>query len=458
MTILTGADFGRRVSHVLRGASAAIFGVTLGLTAPAALAQTITLQEGYDLMLSSELELQSLGIEASIAEEIVLQARAQRFPRVSLSLTYDTIRQEVLSSDNTTFQRADSEFPRTVAALTIVQPLFDQVRFRAMGLAQAQQAVVSAEAEVVKGEITRQYVAAFLSVVAAQLDVDRAQAVLIAREQFQSALELQVESGRGNPIDVTRAEGDSFAAQSDLADADLRLSDALFELYRYTGPEVERVVANGRELAAVNASNFDTTFSEEALLAASPEAQLARAQLAVAERELLQARSARTPVANLNLSARQEITDGSLFGGGSDIVTTEAGISVNWAIYEGGARRAAMREAMKRVELAQLRISQAENLVSRRLGALKEAIASSRQRESAIAAQAERAEQAYQEALAQEEAGTVGVEVSLENNLRAQLLRIDQNAARLRTLQLEAELLGMFGALDTDGLAARLAG
>jgi outer membrane protein TolC len=136
----------------------------------------------------------------------------------------------------------------------------------------------------------------------------------------------------------------------------------------------------------------------------------------------------------------------------------EAGLSMNWSIYEGGARKSQVREVTKRIELAKLRIAQAEDLAKRRLGALKAAISASRTRESAIAAQADRAAQAYQESVLQQEAGMVGAEVSMENSLRADLLKIDQNSARLRTMQLEAELLGLFGALDTNGLSARLAG
>lgn len=446
-------NFGPNLKPIL--AAFSVMGMTWALPLGA---QTITLQQGYDLMLSSELELKSLGIDAEIAKEIVLQAKSQRYPRVSLAITYDTIRQKVVSSDNTTFQDADSQFPKKTATLSIVQPLYDQARWRAMDLATAEQGVSTAQGEVTKGEVTRQYVGAFLAVVAAQLEVDRAQAIVVARAQFQSALELQVSAGRGNPMDTTRAQGDSFAAQSDLAEAELRLSDALFELYRFTGPDVTGVSASGGALAAVNASNFDSTFSTERLLTSSPEVQLARAQVAVAEKELVQARAKFKPVVNVNLTAKEEITDGSLFGGGSDIVTGEAGLSLNWSIYEGGARKSQVREATKRIELAKLRVSQAEDIASRRLDALKEAISASRQRESAIAAQSERADQAYQESISQQEAGTVGSEVSMENSLRADLLKIDQNSARLRTLQLEAELLGLFGALDTDGLSARLAG
>lgn len=435
--------------------AAGVFGMSWALPV---LAQTITLQQGYDLMLSSELELQSLGIDADIAKEIVRQAKSQRYPRVNLTVAYDMIRQKVVSSDNTTFQTAESQYPKQTATLTITQPLYDRVRWRAMDFAKAQQGVSIAQGEVTKGEVTRQYVAAFLAVVAAQLDLDRAQAILVARAQLQSALELQVAAGRGNPMDATRAQGDSFAAQSDLADAELRLSDALFELYRFTGADVTGVTANGGELAVVNASNFDSTFSTESVLTSAPDVQLSRAQLDLAEKDLLQARAKFKPVVNLNISAKKEITEGSLFGGGSDIETMEAGLSMNWSIYEGGARRSQVREVTKKIELAKLRVSQSEDLATRRLGALKAAISASRARESAIAAQADRAEQAYQESLLQQEAGMVGAEVSMENSLRADLLKIDQNSARLRTMQLEAELLALFGALDTNGLSARLAG
>ncbi len=421
-------------------------------------AETISLKEGYDRMLSSELELQGLGIEASIADEIVRQAKGQRYPRVTLNLKVTNVRQVVISSDNTTFQKADSVFPKGSATLTITQPLFDQARWRAMGLAEAKKAVSAAEAEVTRNTVTRQYVASFLNVATAQLQVQSARALVEARNQLKGALELQIESGRGNPLDLTSVEGDVFAAQSGLAEAEQRFSEAIFDLQRFVGPEVDAVQASSGSLAAVNAGNFDSTFSEDKLMSASLDVQLARAQVAVAEKEVLLANAALKPVVNLSLMASEEKTQGSLFGGGSDIATGEASLQMEWQVYEGGIRKSKLREQQKRVELAQLGVKQAEDLARRKLGALKEAIKRSKDREGNISAQAERAAQSASDTKTQEEAGKLGAEKTMEAELRARVLTLEQQMARLRTLQLESELLGLFGALDTSNLSSRLAG
>ena len=70
-----------------RGWSRAIVACAVICAASAAGAETITLKQGYERMLSSEIELKSLGIEDSIAQEIVRQAKAQRYPRVGAAAT-----------------------------------------------------------------------------------------------------------------------------------------------------------------------------------------------------------------------------------------------------------------------------------------------------------------------------------------------------------------------------------
>jgi outer membrane protein TolC len=134
------------------------------------------------------------------------------------------------------------------------------------------------------------------------------------------------------------------------------------------------------------------------------------------------------------------------------------GVGVDWLIYEGGVRRSRMREIDSRIELAQLRVGQYEELAMRQFASLTAAISQSNQRAGAIGQQLRLAEQALTDAQAQQEAGRVRVEVTMEQQLRRDMLRIEAQAARVRTLQLQTDVFALFGALDTNTLSGQIGG
>ena len=206
---------------------------------PLAGAQTITLSQAYDRMLSSDLEFEILDLEDDVAEELVRQAKGERYPRVNLSVNYVNTRQEIKRSDNTTFSSGISTFPTTTVSFSVVQPIFDLPRWRSMGVAQAEAELVKARAEVVRNRMAARMSSAFAGVARAQLHVERAKAFVRARSQLESALSLQVDAGREDIDVLFRAQGNTFGARSDLAEAEFGKTEALFELYRYTGQDLK---------------------------------------------------------------------------------------------------------------------------------------------------------------------------------------------------------------------------
>jgi serine protease inhibitor ecotin len=94
----------------------------------------------------------------------------------------------------------------------------------------------------------------------------------------------------------------------------------------------------------------------------------------------------------------------------------------------------------------------------RQFASLTAAISQSNQRAGAIGQQLRLAEQALTDAQAQQEAGRVRVEVTMEQQLRRDMLRIEAQAARVRTLQLQTDVFALFGALDTNTLSGQIGG
>lgn len=446
----------RHVEDVLGRITSRSLGIIVVLSVfssiPAA-AQIVTLAEAHDQMMASDLELEILDLEENVAAELVRQARGERYPRVNLAINYLQADQTIVSQDNEAFVDGTSSYPTTTITFSITQPLYDPVRWRAMGVAQAEEALVAAQAEVARNQLSGSLLGAYLGVARAQLEVDQAETLVRARTQLERMLQLQADAGRVETDVVLRAQGDTFAARSDVSGAELDLSDALFELYRFTGPEVEGVRYSGGGAGIADVRQFIQSFSLEQLSEMSPALQVARAEILVAEKRLVRVRGSFRPTANLSIELQDEDTGGSLFGGSSQVQSTEIGLNINMSIYEGGIRRSRVREAETRIEISRMRLEQLEELTARRYGALISALDRSEQGLQTLGQEQRLANQRYNAALEQEDAGRVGPEVSMEARLRSDTLRLQSQASRLRSIQLQAEIYALFGALDIAALS-----
>ena len=433
--------------HVAIPAAAA-----LSLAAPGAAQETVTLAEADRLMADNELELQVLDLEQEVAAEVVRQALGERLPRVALEISYVQTQQDIVNQDNETFQEGSSTYPTTTATLSVTQPIYDAARFRALPLARAEEALVEAEAAAARNEISRRLVETFLEVARRQIEIDRARTIVRVRTQYQRELGLLVEAGRVDADAELRAESDVFAARARLSEAELDLADALFELQRFTGAGVEGVEF-GPGVGVADLAQFRETFTPGRLDALNPRIQVARAELDVARRTLAQVRGTFQPTANLTLEYSDEQTEGSLFGGGSNVRTGEVGVELGWSIYEGGVRRSRMREAERRVEIAELRLRQQQDRAERRYTSLISALERSLEAAAAAAQDARVAAERYDAALAQQDAGRIGFERVFETQLRRDTARLQARLARLRAVRLQADLYALFGALDVGALS-----
>ena len=441
-----------RVIRVGGLVAAMVFGV-----AGAAQAQTVTLAEAAERMRVTELQYEILDLEEQVAAELTRQARGERLPRVRLSVSYIQTQQEIVNQDNTTFQEGSSTYPTTRYGISATQPLYDPVRFRALPLARAEEALVALQADEARGELTNLLIAAYLNVARAQLSVDQARVLLRARTQLERDLGILVSEGRADADRQLRAQGDIFDARADLAVAEADLSEALFELHRFTGPDVEGVSFRSG-IGVADLRSFLAEFTPDRLATMNPGIQIAEASVTVAEGRLQRVRGAFQPTANLTLEFENETTEGSLFGGGSEVQSLDIGLQADWSIYEGGVRRSQTREATRRVEIAQLRLEQAQELAQRRYRALVSALEGSLEIVGALSQDrrvaAERAVVAQQ----QLDEGRGTLERLLEAELRRDTLALRAEAARLRTVSLQAELFALFGALDIATLSQDFSG
>lgn len=432
--------------------------ICLAASSSSAFAQTISLTDAFDRMLDREVQYEILDLEQNIAEELVRQARGERYPRVGLNIQYIQTRQEIINQDNTTFQDGLSEYPTTRVTLSARQPLYDRVLWRALPLAEAEQKLVSGQAVVARNQLTTMLIGAYLDVARAQLGVEQARIMVLARSQLASGLALMVDAGTIGADSYLRAQSDVFEARALLSEREFDQTTALFELYRFTGSDVSAVSYAGASVGIPNYNSLVDTFNNDLLREVSPAIQVALAEFDVSQRQQEIAKASFQPTADMTLDYSYEETEGSLFGGGSTVQSVDLGLNAELLIYEGGIRRSRLREADFRVQMADLRVQQTAELSDSRYEALTAALQRSLQSVNAISAERGAARRRLTAANEQQDAGRIGPEAALEARLRSDTLGLQVQIARLRVIQIQAELLALFGALDVQALSQDFSG
>ncbi len=421
-------------------------------------AETITLLQAYDRMISGGIEFGMIDADLEASAETVKQAKGQRLPRVEISLQYDHINQSVISSDNTAYATGTSVYPKTSMNFTVRQPIYDAVRFRQLPLAKAQDAVRQADAEVARNRVVRELFAAYFGVAQAQLRVSRTKAISKGRAEYERSVSEDIDAGRREVDALIRAESDSLAAQGDELDAEISLVEALAELQRYAGPDVTGVVLNGSKIGVVDLSSLSREMTEASLLSMSPDVQTARASLEVAKRQRLAAKGASQPSVDLVLDLEHQMTEGSLFGGGSETQTMTAGVMMTVPLYEGGIKKSRVRESEAGIKAAELRSRQAEKSVLARYAALMKAAKVTAERSGKLSRQMRLTQDSVSAAREQFDAGRASEAVLLEQGLRRDVLALDIQGARLQQMRVQAELYALFGALDMKTISTQAGG
>lgn len=438
---------------------AAVLCAVLGATVPGlAGADTVTLAQAYQRMMADTPEFEILGLEHDVAEELVRQAKGERRPRIGLGFQANQVRQDIISSDNTTYSQGKSDYPTLNVTLSFTQPIYDAGRWRQMGVAEAQRALVEAKAERARNDLVSQMVDKFIDVAQAQFMVQRSQTVIAARTRLVDLLDEQVQAGRADLASSLRAQGEILSAETDESNAQIQLTQSVYELARFAGPEVTAVSLSDNRFGVVDSANLRSQLTRERLLQIAPDIQIAKAELDVAQKSLSQIKAGHLPTADLVAELSTDETDGSLFGGGSHIQTNQVGVAVTIPIYQGGIISSKVREAEKRVEIAQKKIDLATRTVLRQYDALIAAEKKTSTRIAALSAQRDTAGSALQASKQEEASGRVGADVAMEQQLRVDVFGLETQAARLQQLRIQSQLFSLFGAFDVNAVSREMQG
>lgn len=317
------------------------------------LAQSETLLEAYKLARASDPKFKAVQFESKASGTAIDQARAGFLPTARFE--YDDIqtRQRILSSNNPIFGAGVTTFPTNSQTLSVTQPIFRKDVIERW--VQAKAVVRQAEFTVLAAEQDLQLrtTAAYLSVLAA---ADGLALVSTERQAVGKALDLAREKLKGGVGTITNQHDASarFAVtQAREIEALNKLRDARQGLREITGKLIENVQSLRAEFPlqtpepAVIERWVEAAFDQNLGLRAK------RETVEVARQEVERQRAGHFPSLNLLLSHNRRDAGSTLFGGGSNVETTDLTMRLSVPLFEGGLTTAVTQEAAYRFQKSQ---------------------------------------------------------------------------------------------------------
>jgi len=280
-------------------------------------------------------------------QELIELSRADLLPSLSLQYEHKTTDQVINESDNEVFDSGAAKYPTSSFDLTLTQSLFDYSRWQ-----RYDQSKVSANRATVEYRLSKQQLLLRLS---------ESYFLVLERGDQLQAIEVEMKAllkhfetsdkkhaiGLVRKVDVEDAKARYLNALSKKIELQSRLMDSRYALRESLGSmpgELSKLRTN-IVLEMPKPSDPD----EWVELAATNSLELHQLTLSLqeADKEIKVIRGGHYPTLDLIFTTGNTVTEGSVYGGGSDVDTSEVMIQLNMPLYSGGKTSARLRQAIK---------------------------------------------------------------------------------------------------------------
>ena len=301
-----------------------------------------------------------------LAEDSSLRiAWSSLLPTLTGEASYAENRQQVQSSDNAVFAVGSTSFPVKTYGASLTQPIFRMTDWAEVSQARAGVKQAAAELDVAFQDLVFRTADAYLSVLEAMDEFELRQGERETLHRSADLYQRRLDSGLGTAPDVYEAEARAALAAADEAIAKVELEDAIQALAEITGSidAAPDTLGEAFPLADPEPANPEVWVRQARIK--SPSLESRRQAVEVSDREIDIQRSAHFPTVDVRASLNNRDTDGSLFGGGSQVETSEYSINVNVPIFAGGSAIFGTRRARDLKKRNEQQLVQAERQVER---------------------------------------------------------------------------------------------
>jgi outer membrane protein len=278
------------------------------------------------------------------------QALAAMLPNLSLEGTQTDTRQRILSSANAVFGSGLSIYPTRSTTLTLTQPIFKLSAWYGYEQAKAKVKQAAATFAALEQDLMLRAATAYLNVLAAYDAHGFAEAERDAIKRQLDLVQQRFRSGLVARVGLFDARARYELKEADVVAAQNDLDDKLQALREMTGKLVTSLKPVRENMPLEQPEPIDINKWIESALLQNLQLLARRHTVEVAQEEISRQRAGHVPAIDLVATQNGKVTGGSLFGGGSNVATTDVMLRLTVPIYSGGATSALTEEAVRRYQ------------------------------------------------------------------------------------------------------------
>ncbi|WP_261817077.1 TolC family outer membrane protein [Vibrio gallicus] len=277
--------------------------------------------------------------------EIYDQALSVLLPTLDLELSHTQTYQKILDSDNPVYTNVGSDnYPTNELNLSLTQSIYSFSNWAYYSQAKQEVKRVAAELEDVRQELILRVAKSYFTVLKKRDTYLGIDAEVNSLEKHFERVQTQAKNGLARKTDVIDSEARLLQAQARQIEIGNALRDALQGLYELTGRVPSSMATLGEELALVRPDPFEVETWINNAQKNNPSLLAKQETLEAARHDIRSQKGGHYPELDLVASYNRSETDGSLFGGGSEIETADVMIRLKVPIYAGGSVSSRVRE------------------------------------------------------------------------------------------------------------------
>lgn len=308
--------------------------ITMLFTATAASA--IDLLGVYRMALKNDPAYLAAIQEHKASGQVVKQARAGLLPTVTFEYEELDTTQDIVSSDNAVFAVGKTKFPTSTYTLTVTQPIFNYaslIRYR-----QSKSEAFQADAAFIgkKQDMMIRVSELYLNVLSAQDAVELTKRELDAVAQHLRLAKARLKGGVARVTDLHDARARHAKVVADLIEAKNKLDDARQALKEAVGKLMPNLSGVRPQIPLVSPNPNSVEQWIAAALKQNPALLAQQHAVEVARKETRRQRAGHLPTVDLSLRMNNRVTEGTLFGGGSEVDTQDISVRISVPLYQGG--------------------------------------------------------------------------------------------------------------------------
>lgn len=283
----------------------------------------------------------------SASMETRYQARAALLPTLAVALGRTDTTQDIVSSDNEVFGQGSASYPTDEYSVSISQSIYDYSNWAAYSAAKARVAQADAVLIGVEQDLLLRVSVAYFIALALNEEFSSAQAERRSLEEHYELLRLKRRDGLARQTDMLDAQARFMQSQSREVEVRASLKDSLEVLRELTGVLPRSLATLDQNTAQVMPDPVDPEAWWQLALGQNPELAARRKEVDAARDEIKRLKGGHYPTVDLDVSFNNRNTQGSLFGGGSEVQTQEINLGINIPLYAGGIVSSRVREAVE---------------------------------------------------------------------------------------------------------------